>query len=374
MKIAVNTRLLLANRLEGIGTFANETLARITKANPAIEFHFFFDRPFDPQFIYGKNIVPHVIFPPTRHPLLVEYWMNYAVPKKLKKINASAFVSPDSILFTSKQKTPSHLVIHDINFFHRPLDLPKKHRNFYLKNTPKFIQAATQIATVSQYSKMDLMTSYQVAESKVDVVYNAAKSCFLPLSEEEKKAIQNKYAKGSNYFVYVGSLHPRKNLLNLVKAFDLFKTSSISDVKLLIVGSVLFDDPAFSDVLSNCTHRNEIVFAGRKSDEELSKILASAMALTYVPHFEGFGIPIVEAFACETPVITSNTTCMPEIAGDAALLADPNNVQDISEAMIKLWSNGDFRTQLIQKGIEQNKKYSWDLTADLFWKSIEKIL
>ena len=374
MKIAVNTRLLQKNKLEGIGTFTDESLKRIVKNHPEIEFHFLFDRAFDEQFIYAKNVIPHIIFPPTRHVLLIEFWMNYLVPKKIKQIGANAFISPDSIGFSSEKKNPNHLVVHDINFFHRPQDLPKNVLNFYLKNTPKYLNTAHQIATVSEYSKQDIINSYGISENKIDVVFNAAKSCFKTLSSDAKTKVKQQISHGKNYFLYVGSLHPRKNLNNLILAFDAFKKQSQSDVKLVVVGEVMWQSEKFSDLLNNLAYSNEIIFTGRKSDSELSEILGAALALTYVPFFEGFGIPIVEAFASGVPVITSNSTCMPEIAGDAALLVNPSEVPEITLAMVQLAKNEDLRSNLIEKGTLQNQIYSWDKTADLYWKSIKKTL
>ena len=373
MKIAVNTRLLLKDKLEGIGTFMDETLKRITAANPEIEFHFFFDRKFDSSFIYGDNVIPHVILPVTRHPLLVQLWFKLMVPRKMKKLGITNIVSPDSLGFYTDEIS-NHLVIHDINFVHRPEDLPKKHSNFYLKYMPVFAKNAKQIATVSAYSKQDIVNTYGTNPEKIDVVYNAAKSIFQPVDEQEKEKIKVKYSHGKDYFLFVGSLHPRKNLPNLIAAFFEFKAKSSANMKLLVVGNIMWETEGLKDLLSSSKYCEDILFLGRKSDQELAKILGAAFALSYVPFFEGFGIPIVEAFACKIPVITSNTTCMPEVSGDGALMVNPHETKDICGAMITLYSNPVFRKELIQKGQKKCAEYSWDRTAKLYWESIQKIL
>lgn len=372
MKIALNTRLLQLNKLEGIGTFMDEVLKRVVKANPNIQFHFIFDRPYSKEFIYAKNVIPHVIFPPTKHVLLFDFWFNYKIAKLVKKINADYFLSLDAITST-KLKIPNHLVIHDINFVHRPLDLPKFPRNYYLNKTPIFCETTTQLATVSNYSKQDLIKEYSVAEDKIDVVYNAAKSSFSPVSDTEKVSIQKKYSNGENYFVYVGSLHPRKNLNNLILAFDEFKKQHQQSFKLLVVGNVMWETAGINETLNQCNSKNDIVFTGRKPDEELVKIMAAAHALTYLPFFEGFGIPIVEAYASGIPVICSNTTCLPEIAGNGALYAAPENIKEIAQQMKKMADSPELRTELIAEGSKIVQQYDWDKTAELYWKSVQKI-
>lgn len=373
MKIAVNTRLLLKDKLEGIGTFMDETLKRITATNPEIEFHFFFDRKYDNSFIYGKNVIPHVIRPATRHALLIKLWFKFLVPGKMKQLGIKHIISPDSLGFYSPELV-NHLVIHDINFVHRPEDLPKMYAAFYLKNMPLFAKNAKQIATVSNYSKQDIINTYGISEERIDVVYNAAKSVFKPISEEEKEKIKSTYSYGKNYFLFVGSLHPRKNLPNLITAFFEFKKKSDANMKLLVVGNVMWETAGLKDLVSSSKYSQDIRFLGRKSDEQLAKILAAAYALSFVPFFEGFGIPIVEAFACETPVITSNTTCMPEVAGDGALMVNPDEVEEICGAMLTLYSNPDFREELIKKGKIKGEEYSWDRTARSYWESIKKSL
>ena len=127
-------------------------------------------------------------------------------------------------------------------------------------------------------------------------------------------------------------------------------------------------------VYNTNSHKQNILFTGRLSTEELNKVLASALALTYIPYFEGFGIPILEGFKCQTPVITSNITAMPEVAGDAALLVNPFHVQEIVTAMLSMYNNPELRTQLIHKGTAQLNNFSWQQSANLLWQSIEKCM
>ena len=130
MRIAINTRLLLPDKLEGIGWFTHEIMSRIVKAHPEHTFIFIFDRAFDQRFIYAENVEPVVMWPPTRHPLLYRIWFNWLLPRKLKKLKADAFISPDGYLALSST-VPTLAVIHDINFEHYPEDLPGAYGRYY---------------------------------------------------------------------------------------------------------------------------------------------------------------------------------------------------------------------------------------------------
>lgn len=371
MKIAVNTRLLLKNKLEGIGWFTYETLSRITRQHPEHQFYFIFDRPYNDEFIFSNNIIPIVTHPQARHPFLYYAWFEFSIPKVLKKIKADLFFSPDGYLSLST-KFKSMNVFHDLNFEHYPKDLPYLERKYYTHFFPKYAHKAERIATVSEYSKSDIIKQYNVPADKIDVVYNGASEAFKPLKPDEKKKIRDRYSEGAPYFVFVGSLHPRKNLVNLFKAFDAFSESQQNGIKLLIVGEKKWWTPEIRTVFENMKHQDKVVFSGRLAFDELTKVVGSALAMTYVSYFEGFGIPIIESFYAETPVITSNVTSMPEVSGDAALLIDPFSVQSITDAMHKISSDERLRKSLIEKGKKRSKEFTWQKSADRLWNSIEK--
>ena len=372
-RIAVNTRLLLEDKMEGIGWFTYETLKRITQAHPEHEFIFIFDRPYSEKFIFGKNVKPVVLFPPARHPFLYLIFFEWVVSAYLYFKKVDLFVSTDGVIPLSSS-VPALNVIHDINFEHRPKDLPFVHRWFYKKYFHRFAKKATHLATVSEYSKQDLINTYGIEASKIDVVYNGANEKYAPLDEEAQNHIRYKYANGRPYFLYVGSINPRKNIPNLLKAFDLFKKEVPSDYKLLLVGNPMQNNSESSQVLLQMRHKQDVLFLGRVSTSELKGVLASAFAMVYVPFFEGFGIPILEAMYSDIPVITSNTTSMPEVAGKAAITVNPNSAKEIKNAMVSLYSDKVLIKELIHKGRLQRKKFTWDLTAQKLWLAIEKVL
>ena len=371
--IAVNTRILVSNKLEGIGNFTAEIFKRLVEWNPDYEFHFIFNYPYDEAFIFGDNVIPHIIQPPARHPILVKIWYDFSLKRKLKQIKPDVFISPDAITsLTTDVKTIT--VIHDLGFVHRPNDLPKSWRKFYNKYSPKFAEKSERIATVSQYSKQDLINSYSIPAEKIDVVYNGVKNNFKPLDSVKTKELTDKKTQGNPYFFYIGSLHPRKNILNLLKGFDDFKVKDAKNTKLVIGGDFLFKSPEIQEALATLKFKKDIILTGRLSDDDLNKWLSGATALTYIPYFEGFGIPVLEAMSCNTPVITSNVTSLPEIAGNAAHFVSPDSITEIAEGMRKVSESPDYQNELIKKGQQQLKEFSWDKSANLLWESIQKVL
>lgn len=366
MKIAVNTRLLLKDKLEGIGWVAYECLRRMVISHPEVEFHFIFDREPDPKFIFADNVKPVVLFPPARHPFLYIAFFEFAVARYLRQIKADLYLSPDGYL-SLRSKVKQIAVFHDLNFEHFPQDFPKIHLWHYKKFFPKYARKADKIITVSGFSKKDICECYGINPDKIEVAYNGANEIFSPVNEELKKETRDKYTAGKPYFMFVGSLHPRKNLARLFTSFDLFKKRNNNDIKLLIVGSKRWWTEPIKNAYEAMTHKDDVIFAGRLSAEDLQFVTASALASVYVSYFEGFGIPIVEAFKCDTPVITSNVTSMPEVANDAALLVDPFNEESIADAMEKILDE-EVRKDLIEKGRIRRQDFSWDKAAETWWK------
>jgi len=373
MRIAVNTRLLLKDKLEGIGWYTYETLSRIVKAHPEHDFYFIFDRPYSEEFIFAKNVTPIVLGPPTRHPILWYIWFELRLPKLLKKHNIDLFLSTDGFLSLTS-KVPSVAVIHDVNFEHHPKDLKFTHSLFYRFFFKKYAHKAKRLVTVSEYSKSDISKVYGLSEAKIDVSLNGVNSLFHQIELTEQIKTRKQFSQGNDYFLFVGALHPRKNIKRLLMAFDLFKTETKSKNKLLIVGAKMWWNDELKEAFENLSHKEDVIFTGRKSLEDLQILYAAAQAFCFVPYFEGFGIPIIEAMRCGCPVITSNCTAMPEVAGEAALLVDPYNIEDIKNAMITIENDPKLRADLSEKGLIHSQKFNWKSTANVLWNSIEKVL
>ena len=372
MKIACNVRMLHKNKLDGTGWFSYENLKRITVAHPAHEFIFISDHSLDEEFIFCENIHPVVIPPPARHPVLWYIWAEWSLSLVLKRYKPDLFLSTDGFLCLSS-RVPSLPVIHDINFHHRPNDLPYLHRKYYRTFFPEFAKKADLIVTVSQFSKNDISQNYGIEEDKIHVVYNGANGFYRPLRDDVKHETRQVFSKGSPYFIFIGSLHPRKNVVNLLRAFELFRSKN-EDFKLLIVGDKMFKTGEITHTWKSMKYRKDVIFTGRYEPSTLYKILGSAEALTYFPFYEGFGIPLVEAMYSEVPIIASNVTSIPEIAGDAAIYTEPDNITEMAKLMERVVYEKELKARLIEAGREIRQRYSWDRSAGKLWEVMLKTI
>lgn len=373
MRVGVNSRLLLKDKLEGIGYFTLKNLERLTKNHPECEFVLFFDRPYDKDFVFADNVKAVVIPFPTRHPMLWHIYFEILLPIYIRLYKIDVLFSPEGYVPT-RVKSPMLCTIHDINFEHDKTYIGNRVYQRYMEYfTPRFAKSANAVLTVSEFSKQDIATTYKIDENKIFNVESSANEDYITYSKDENERTRERYSNSCPYFYFVGSLQKRKNLTNLFRAFDLFKDKTQSNVKLLIVGSKKWWKGEIEDTFNAMRFKDEVVFTGRLPLEEVNRIASASIGLVFVSFFEGFGVPPLEAYRSSTAVITSNTSSMPEIAGEGAIYVNPYDVNSICDAMIELYSNPSLRESLIKKGQEQAKKYSWDKTAELVWKAIEQV-
>ncbi|MDR0368927.1 MAG: glycosyltransferase family 4 protein [Bacteroidales bacterium] len=371
MRIGVNTRLFVKGKMDGIAWYACEILKRMVQANPEHEFVFFFDRKPNEEFIFAPNVKPVVVYPQARHPFLWILFFEAGIKRALKREKIDVFFSPDGWLcLGTKVKTLA--VIHDLNFVHYPKFRPFLVREYYRFFFPRFAHRADALATVSLFSKNDIIQSYGVDPQKITIAYNGVSEKFFEIPQEEKKQFRNTLTGGTPYFVFVGTANRRKNIIRILNAFEQFRKNG-NEAKLVFAGMNKYWDNDMRLVLKRMQFFNDIVFTGYIPTAELNRVLASSLALVYTSLFEGFGVPVLEAFACGVPVITSRVTSMPEVASDAALLVDPFSVDEIVQAMESLYKDEHLRNQLILKGKERVKLFTWEKPAEDLWKVIERL-
>jgi len=353
MNIGVNARHLVEDKLEGLGWYSYEIIKRLVDLRPKDNFILFYDRKTNPL-IFGENVTNVVLPPPTRHHKLFKLWFDFILPYNFKKFNIDIFFSPDG--FVSTRTSIRQIgVIHDLNFEHYPNDLPKGVLNYYRKNMPVFARTASELVTVSNFSKKDIMEKYSISSKKIEVIYNGGSSFFKPLTIEERQDFKNNNKIQKPYFIYVGSLHKRKNIERMLKAFKIFNEEN--NFNLMIVGELMWKNQLNLEGLVQ-----NVVFLGRKSKKELSSWVASSNGLIYVSYFEGFGLPVLEGMMSGIPVVTSNVTSIPEVGGNAVIYTDPFSVDSIKEGMKKAVKKGNF-INFRKKGLEQSKIFSWDKSA-----------
>lgn len=371
MKIAINTRFLQPGQLEGFGWYTHEIVRRMVAQHPEDTFVFLFDRPFDPRFVYADNVIPVLLPPRARFAPQFLAWFEWAVPGALRAHGAEVFFSPDSMC-SLRSNVPTVMTCHDLVPLHFSKQVPLIHRHFLRYFLPKFLRRADHVLTVSEYVRQDIAQSCGIGLDNIGVVYNGCREGFQPLDEQEKQSVREAFSEGKPYFFYAGAIHPRKNIPRLIRAFDGFKQKTKSPAKLLLAGRFAWQTGEVRSACEQAAYRSDIRLLGYVPEEDLPRLTAAATALCYVSISEGFGLPMLEAMHCDTPVLAANTSCLPEIAGNAALLVDPFDERAIAEGLERLWTDSDLAKNLVANGRVQRERFSWDKAAAEVYAALKK--
>ncbi|MEL6866449.1 MAG: glycosyltransferase family 1 protein, partial [Bacteroidota bacterium] len=362
----------IPNKMEGFGRITYELVKKLVEHHPEDTFYLFFDRPHKERFHFGPNAIPVVLSPPARHPLLWYLWFEWSVYGALERIKPDVFFSPDGYTCL-RSSVKTLLMVHDISFVHFPSFTPFLVRKYYEHFTPLFLKRADRLITLTHHALHDIADHYNIPKDKFDTTTVAAHGFFEPVGWRKKQAILERYSAGQEYFLYVGAIHPRKNIDRLIAAFELFKKESPSKFKLLIAGRFLYKKKAIMEQYAQSSAREDIHFLGYL-DKDLYALMGSAYALTYVSNYEGFGMPIVEAMNCHVPSITSNVSSMPEVAGGSALLVDPSSPKAIAEAMKRMVKDRELYQRLKQNCADRKTIFNWDKTARDVYQSMERLV
>lgn len=273
------------------------------------------------------------------------------------------------VQYTAPPFCPAPVVatIHDLAFEHLPETFTRR-GSLQLKLTVRrTARQAARIATVSEYSRQDLLRTYKLAPEKVAVTYNGIESHFTPqpTSPNEVDEVRQRFGIKREFLLAVGSLQPRKNLIRLIRAYAKLRgENSAFAPQLVIVGRKLWlADEIFAEVRRQ-RWADDVILTGYATDEDLPKLYRAATAFAYPSLFEGFGLPPVEAMACGTPVITSNNSSLPEVVGAAALLIDACDERALSDALLRIVNDQPLRARLREQGIEQAQKFTWREAAE----------
>jgi len=371
MKIAVNARLLKAFPDDGISRFTFEVTKRLLRDHRQHGYALVFDKKPDKSLDLPGEYETHVIRPASRHPVLWYTWHEWQLPEILVRSGADVFFSPDGII-SIRSSVPAVPVIHDINFYHRPGDIPFLTRTYYKSFFNVFAHKASRILTVSDFCRDDISKVFGISQGKIDVAHNGVSEYFAPAPAAETNAFRKELTGGAPYFLFVGNFSPRKNIPALIKSYNLFRQRQSVNARLVLAGARLYLNSETDKLLKESPYRDDIILAGSVKHEDLRLLYSAAIALVFVAWFEGFGIPAAEAMRCGTPAILSGTTSLPEVGGDSALYVNPAEPAEIAEAMVRLVNDDALRASLSIKGITQSAKFTWENTASRVIESIEK--
>jgi len=369
MRIAINYRFGTYAYQEGYASFTNGISSAMAKQCPEDRFMLCSDRKPAMEIALEGNQEWLVGGPPARHPLLWKYWYDVKWPKMASRAQADVLLSPDGFC-SLNTSIPQVIVIHDLAFLHFPTFLPRTQQWYYRTYTAAFIRKARRIITVSEFSRDDIIAHYPAAKGKIEVVHNATESDFHSWTWEEREKIKERYTAGSDYFICVGSMHPRKNLVNLLKGFSAFKKRQKSNMKLVIVGRLAWQTESFMEALRTFKFREDVILTGYIPRFQLTELTGAAYALVYPSLWEGFGLPVLEAMRSGVPVLASGNSAVPELAGTAALYFDPYDPSSIGAEMMRIYKEELRKKAMSQEGLIRAAAFQWDRSA----KQVREIL
>jgi len=308
------------------------------------------------------------------------YWNELILPYSLKKKGVE-------VLHTPHYRAPrflsckSVITIHDcVHILFPNYASSRSAYNRGKQATKRAIKKSSHILTVSEATRRDLMRLFTVPGEKISVVYNAIDSRAVLLNnQEEQKRVLERYQIQDPFLLYAGNIKPHKNIARTIEAFSVLKTELKEDplwksLKLVIIGDELSKHQFLRRTVIRGGVQHDVRFFGFVPYETLKVFYKAAQIFVFPSLYEGFGLAPLEAMANGTPVLTSNVSSLPEVLGEAALLVNPENVFEISRGLKHLLFDASLRSELVEKGLEQSRKYSWKTSAELVWKTYQSVL
>jgi glycosyltransferase involved in cell wall biosynthesis len=368
MRVAIDARKL---HDYGIGTYVRNLVGELAKL----------DGPHDYSLICRQDDANYVRSLGPRFQPIVERAGNYSlleqlsVPFALKSANIDLFHAPHYVM-SPLTRCPTVVTIHDCIHLRFPQYLPNRRAHLYARVMMTMAaKRAKKILTVSHASKEDIQRYLKVPASKIEVVYNALDERFAAAPPEDKVArVRERYQLRSPFMLYAGNIKPHKNVDRLIEAFAILRRQRSDDLKLLIIGDELSKYPNLRRLVHRHQLHQHVRFLGFVSDALLGVLYRIATAFVFPSLYEGFGLPPLEAMASGTPVITSNVSSLPEVVGDAALLIDPMDSGALADAMRRVLEDPALRADLIRRGCDRVKSFSWARSVARTLEVYEEVL
>ncbi len=269
--------------------------------------------------------------------------------------------------FTVPEKIDGKIIVtvYDMVYKRFPETMSKANFRRLEKNLQRSVEVADIIITISENSKKEIIKYLNANEDKIRIVHVGvdALSFRREYKNNEIDLIKRKYSLPDKYILYLGTLEPRKNIESIIESFALYKKYG-GDLKLVIAGKKGWAYESIFRKVKNCSLENEVIFTGYIDEPDKPCIYKMSSLFLFPSLYEGFGIPVIEAMAAGVPVITSNASSLPEAAGDAAVLVDPRDIKSIANSMLTIIDNKEYRKELVLKGFEQIKRYTWERSAE----------
>ena len=372
MHVGLNAQLLSLERTyrgAGINTYIYHLLRAIGQINSSHRFTVFLG---ERRFREERLALRYSTWP-TQRPWARIVWEQTALPMMARRtrvdlLHGMAFVAP---LLT---RCPSVVTVYDLSFLRyreafRPLN------RWYLSCfTPISVRRARRVIAISESTRQDLVERLRVPPDRVDVIYCGTDSMFRPLEAEAVDHFRRERGLPEQFVLFVGTLEPRKNVELLIRAYARWRPGNSGAPKLVIAGARGWYYEQIFRTAEAMGLTGDVLFPGYVAPEELPLLYNAAGLFVYPSLFEGFGLPVLEAMACGTPVICSNVSSLPEVAGDAALLVAPDDEGGLAETMLRAWEDRALRLDMAARGLSRARSFTWERTAFQTVQTYERAL
>jgi len=364
MNVAIDVRTVLSNR-SGVGNYVLHLIQNLRIVDPESIYYFL---------SLKKNLPLLGSISPRQHPLLTvfsheshplgDFWEHFILPLRLKKKAIDIYHGPASLIPFRKNDYRIVVTIHDLVAFLFPETIPLKYGAYMRFLLRLAVKRADKIISVSNHTREDLINILKVPKEKIVVIHEAPSPIFQPYDEVKVKTfLKERYGIQKKYIYHLGNIEPRKNLIILLEAFTRVCREMGSDYQLVVSGQKGWLIRSLTHFLKDYPNRDQVFFTGYVPAEELPFFMNGAEIFVFPSLYEGFGLPVLEAMSCGTPVISSNRSSIPEIVGSAGLLIDPTNTQELADRIIFLLKNEEERKSLGQRGLEQSAEFAWEDVA-----------
>lgn len=294
------------------------------------------------------------------------FWDEVNIPNILKGKNIELYHVPQNgVGLPVDKKCRFVITLHDVIPYKMPETVSDRYLKIFSEHIPKIIPQCDGIITVSNYSKKDIIETFNFPEDKVYVTHLAGEDIYKPLDKVISKYIAKKYYSiNGDFILYVGGFSPRKNIVGLIESFSKLLCIYKKDIKLVIAGKRGKSYDIYKKRAEELHISDKVLFPGFVSIDHLPYIYNSSQLFVYPSFYEGFGLPPIEAMSCGVPVIASNVTSVPEVVGDGGLLINPKDIDNLCDSMFRVLSDEDLRKNLIALGLSKASNLSWDKTAN----------
>jgi len=364
MRIAIDARM--GDTSGGIEVYIIELISHLADIDKNNQYFVIVNKHGDGSFVPSTDNLTILVSSITRrHYFLKDLWSLFFLPFLLKTSNIDIYFNPRYVLPIFKGNIKMVVTMHDMIAFLYPEIWPGI-SGFRIR---KYIKLSTQradaILTISNWAKKDIVRILDVPKDKIKVIYNGInKKLFKPIPGLSlQRLVKRKYAIRKKFILTVGPLGARKNHHRLIDAYSILPKCIREDYQLIVTGEKKGTYNNLLKKVRKTCPADDIVFTGFIPEKEMPMVINAASLFIFPSLYEGFGIPLLEAMACGTPILASNISSIPEVAGDAALLFDPYNINEMANAIDKAINDKDLRQKLVRKGFKQIKKYSWENTA-----------